>query len=147
MSKSKMSCTQWVTGVGIELSQTLVWTAKKTPCITPDWRKIVVLLCKKRLLLLFCANYPLHHNSWQAKICRHGTILQAGHDRYWTFCLRRTKLIGKSTFLPPAAAEGGQTIQQWIIAEKIFVSTIKSEQTSHDWCSQFLAALAVIPVV
>ena len=35
MSKSKMSCSesvsQWVTGVGIELSQTLVWTAKKHP--------------------------------------------------------------------------------------------------------------------
>ena len=29
MSKSKMSVTQLVTGVGIELSQTLVWTAKK----------------------------------------------------------------------------------------------------------------------
>ena len=28
MSKSKMSCTQSVIGVGIELSQTLVWTAK-----------------------------------------------------------------------------------------------------------------------
>ena len=29
MSKSKRSCGEWVTGVGIELSQTLVWTAKK----------------------------------------------------------------------------------------------------------------------
>ena len=34
---------------------------------------------------------------------RHGSILNAGHDRYWTFCLP-TKLIAKFTFLPPAAA-------------------------------------------
>ena len=52
---------------------------------------------------LVCANYPLHRNSWRTKICRHGSILQAGHDRYWTFCLP-TKLIAKFTFLPPAAA-------------------------------------------
>ena len=34
---------------------------------------------------------------------RHGSILNAGHDRYWTFCLP-TKLIAKFTFLPAAAA-------------------------------------------
>ena len=34
---------------------------------------------------------------------RHGSILNAGHDRYWTFCLP-TKLIAKFTVLPAAAA-------------------------------------------
>ena len=58
-----------------------------------------IILCQ--LLLLFFANYIQHHNSWQTKICRHGTIVESGHDRYWTFCLRREQnWLEKSRFSP-----------------------------------------------